>query len=153
MFFTLILHTCHMCLVVQRATSQQLHTNGIFFVVHCLLFMVALQIPMPQSVKSRSIKQPSITGVQTLITFLCSRSFYPGTTPPLCHNSTPELIKCGTFCPGMKGIEGSLYCKAVPKSMATRCDPPGHLQTLGVVVDDVVLPPLLCAPWLAKTQN
>jgi CheY-like chemotaxis protein len=27
----------------------------------------------------------------------------------------------------------------------------GHLQTLEVVVHDAALPPLLCAPWLAKT--
>jgi hypothetical protein len=27
----------------------------------------------------------------------------------------------------------------------------GHLQTLGVVVQDAALPPLLCAPWLAGT--
>jgi len=135
----------------ENTTSQQLHTNGIVSVVCYLLFMVTFQIPMPQNVKSKSIKRPSVRGVQTLVVFLCSRSLCPWTTPPFCHSSAPELIKCNILYPRIKGIEVSLYCKAVPRSMATCCDPLGHLQTLGVVVDDVALPPLLCAPWLVGT--
>jgi hypothetical protein len=88
-----------------------------------------------------------------LVVFLCSRSLCPGTTAPLCHNSTPKLIKCNILCPRIKGIEDSIYCKAIPRFMAIGCDPPGHLQTLGVMVDDFALPPLLCAPWLARIQN
>jgi hypothetical protein len=104
-------------------------------------------------VKSRSIKRPSVRHVQTIVAFLCSRSLCLGTTVPFCHSSASELIRCNTLYPGIKGIEGSLYCKALPKSTATRCDPLGHLQTLGVVVDDAALPPLLCAPWLVGIQN
>ncbi len=103
---------------LKEQPSQQLHTNGIFSVVCCLLFMVALQIPVAQSVKSRSIKRPSVRGVQTLIAFLCSRSLCPGTTVPLCHNSAPKIIKCSTLYPGIKGVEDSFCCKRVPRSMA-----------------------------------
>jgi hypothetical protein len=110
-----------------------------YFVVCCLFLMVALQIPMPHSAKSRSIKQPSIRRVQTLIAFLRSGSLCPRTVLPLCHNSIPKLIKCSTLCPGIKGNEGSFYYKATPRSTTTR-DPPSHLQTLGVVVDDAALP-------------
>jgi hypothetical protein len=137
-FLTLALCTCHACPVAQKATSQELHTDGIFFVVRCVFLMVALQIPVPHSVKSRSIKRPSIRGVQTLVAFLCSRSF--------CRNSAPEPIRCSTLCPGIKGIKGSLYHKAVLRSMATSYDPLGHLQNLGFVVDDAAFPPLLGAP-------
>jgi hypothetical protein len=59
--------------------------------------MVALQILVPQSVKSRSIKWPYVRGVQTLVTFFCSSSFCLRTIPPLCHSSTPKLIKCSTL--------------------------------------------------------
>jgi hypothetical protein len=96
-FFTFTLCTCHTHPVAQRATAQQLHTNGIFLVVPFLLLMVALQILVPQSVKSRSIKRPYVRGAQTLVTFFCSSSFCLGTIPPLCHSSAPKLIKCNTL--------------------------------------------------------
>jgi len=57
-------------------------------------------------------------------------------------------MRWNTLCPRIKGMADPLYCKVVPRSMATGCDPPSHLQTLGVVVVDVALSPLLCAPWL-----
>jgi hypothetical protein len=83
-----------------------------------LLLMVALQIPMAQSVKSRSIRRPFVRGVQTLVVFLCSGSFCPWTTTPLCHNSVSELIRCSILYLGIKGIEDSFCCKGVPRSMA-----------------------------------
>ncbi len=44
-FLTLALCTCHACLVAQKATSQELHTDGIFFVVRCVFLMVVWAIP------------------------------------------------------------------------------------------------------------
>jgi hypothetical protein len=56
------------------------------------------------------------------------------------------LMRWSILYPWIKGIEDSFYCKVVPKSMAKGCDPPGHLQTLGVVFADVALPPfIVCA--------
>jgi len=119
-FFTLPLCTCHTRLVVQRAPHPNNCTPMVWnYVVHYLLLMVALHIPMAHSVKSKSIKRPYVRGVQTLAVFLCFGSSCPGTTAPLCHNSTPKLIRCSTLYPGIKGIEDSFCCKGVPKSMAS----------------------------------
>jgi len=76
---------------------------------------------------------------------MCSGSLCQSTTP-LCHNLALVLMRMRTFYPGIKGMVDPLYCKAVPRSMATCCDPPGHLQTLGVVVTNATPSPLLCAP-------
>jgi hypothetical protein len=95
---------------------------------------------MPQNVKSRSIKQPSIRGVQTLVVFLCSRSFCRRPTTPFCHSSAPKLIKCNILYPRIKRIEDSLYCKEITTSMAIGCDPPSHFQTLGVYVATLTWP-------------
>jgi hypothetical protein len=80
-----------------------------------------------------------------LVVFMCSGSLCRSTTP-LCHNLVLVLMRRRTFYPGIKGMVDPLYCKAIPKSMATCCDPPGHLQTLGVVVTSATLSPLLCVP-------
>jgi hypothetical protein len=117
-FYSPFMYLPHLSGGLGSTPSQQLHTNGIFFVVRCLLLMVTLQIPVAQNVKSRSIKRPSVRGVQTLGAFLCFGSLCPRTTAPFCHNSAPELIKCSTLYPGIKGIEDSFCCKGVPRSMA-----------------------------------
>jgi len=83
---------------------------------------------------------------------MCSGSLYQSTTPlcrstsPLCHSLVLVLMRRRIFCPRIKGMVDPLYCKAVARSMATCCDPLGHLQTLGVVVTNATLSPLLCAP-------
>ncbi len=117
-FYSPSMYLPHLPNGLESTPSQQLHTNDIFFVIRCLLLMVGLQIPMAQSVKSRSIKRLSIKGVQTLAAFLCFGSLCPGTPAPLCHNLAPELIRCNTFYPGIKGIEDSFCCKGIPRSMA-----------------------------------
>jgi hypothetical protein len=95
----------------ESTASQQLHTNGIFSIVCCLLLMVAFQIPMPHNVKCKSIKRPSVRGGQTLVVLSCSGSLCPRTNVPFCHRLTPNLIWCSTLYPRIKGIKDYFYCK------------------------------------------
>ncbi len=98
--------------------SQQLHTNGMKL---CSPLVVTHGcIPDIHGPKCEiQVHQTTFCQrCQTLAAFLCFGSLCPGTTAPLCHNSALELIKCSTFYPGIKGIEDSICCKGVPRSMA-----------------------------------
>jgi hypothetical protein len=152
-FLTLTVCTCHGCPVGQRAPYLNNCTPSLFFC--CPLPTAHGCTPDTHApeceiqVRKASFSQ-SDRAVRRLVVFLCSGSLCQSSTP-LCYSSATVLIRCSTLCPGTKGIEDSLYCKAVPRSMATSCDPQGHLQTSGVFVADPALPPLQCAPWLAGT--